>query len=97
MIIEILEGHVTQERWDNFEQAYRKCLKNIPLQCIQNFLIQDIKDKTLWRIISIWKDEDSLNEAMSKLEKITCTEVYHLVDVEPSHRIFRVRDQHMHV
>jgi len=97
MIIEILEGRVTSERWDTFEHEYRKGLKKIPTQLAQNFLIQDIKDKTLWRIISIWQNQASLDEYNTSPTCTTCVEMYRKVGVEPTHRIFNVKGQHMQV
>lgn len=97
MIIEILEGHITSERWDMFQEAYRKKLKTIPTQLVQNFLIQDVNDGTLWRIISIWRDKQSLDEALSKKIITTCAAMYEEVGVEPTYRIFAIRASHTHV
>jgi len=97
MIVEILEGRVTSERWDIFLEAYRKKLKTIPTQLVQNFLIQDINDDTLWRIISIWRDKQALDEALSKKIINTCAAIYEEVGVEPTYRIYAIRASHTHV
>mgnify|MGYP000309578632 CR=1 FL=1 len=97
MIVEILEGRITPERWDSFQQAYRKKLKSIPTQLVQNFLVQDINDETLWRIISIWRDKQSLDETLKKRIYDTCASMFEEVGIEPTYRIFTIRASHTHV
>jgi quinol monooxygenase YgiN len=56
-MITILEGVVSGERWEKLEEAYRDAVRKIPQDLIQTFLIRDIKDPNLWRIISVWRSK----------------------------------------
>lgn len=97
MIVSILEGRVTSERWDAIEVAYRKLIKSIPHDIRENFIVQDVNDKTLWRIISIWQSKEAFDRHHDSEAIKDLMEVFRQVGVEPTQRIFRVVAQHMHV
>ena len=55
MVITILEAHVPAENWTGFQNDFQDRTRQIPLQMLQTFLLQDVADQTLWRIVSVWK------------------------------------------
>lgn len=97
MIVTILEGHITSERWNSFEEAYRTNIKKIPIEQRENILIQDVKDCTLWRIISIWRSKQDYEKMKDDTLYTTMADVYRKVGVEPTHRVFNVIAQHTHI
>jgi quinol monooxygenase YgiN len=62
MVITILEAHVELEKASVLQDAYKKGLSQLPPQMTQTFLIQSVSDKSLWRIISVWKSREALEE-----------------------------------
>ncbi|HEY9075484.1 MAG TPA: antibiotic biosynthesis monooxygenase [Anaerolineaceae bacterium] len=97
MIITILEGRVTSDRWEEFEDAYRKKIKRAPMQLRQSYLIQSTTNLSTWRIISIWRSKEAYEEMSTSSEFNTCVEMFRQVGVEPTRRVFRVVERHEHV
>ncbi len=48
--------------------AYQNGLSHLPPQMHQTFLIQSATDKAVWRILSIWKSREALEEMRSSRE-----------------------------
>ncbi len=62
MVITILEAHVEPDMAPALLTAYQHGLSHLPPQMVQTFLARDANDKTLWRIISVWKSREALDE-----------------------------------
>ena len=98
MLITILEGRVTSERWNTLSDMYRKGIKKLPMALLQTFLIQDNKDTTIWRIISEWRSKEEY-ENLQESEELdsVCLEMFRKIGVQPTRRVFEVRGHHEHV
>lgn len=97
-MITILEGVVSGERWHMLEDTYRKAIHKIPQDLIQSFLVQDVKDPNLWRIISVWRSKADYEKNIESTGLYsTCVDVFRGVGVEPTRRKFEVVAKHMHV
>ena len=97
MLVSILEGRITSEKWDIFEQAYRNGIKKIPTELIHNIVIQDVNDPLLWRIISLWRSPEDFERLKDNTVLPSCRKMFRKVGVEPTVRVFKVRAQHQHV
>ncbi|MEN6410165.1 MAG: antibiotic biosynthesis monooxygenase [Anaerolineaceae bacterium] len=98
MIYTILEGHVTSEKWEQLEEAYKRGIKTVPHQLVQSFLLQSKTDPDTWMVISLWRDEEEYNEAHKAGHTSVCVEMFHSVGVEPKpRRVLEVVAHHMHV
>ena len=97
-MITILEGKVSIERWAKLETSYRNGINKLPMHLIQTFLVQDLKDRETWRIISVWRSKAHYEASADSnaLDNI-CIEIFHGVDVEPTCRKFDIIAKHMHV
>ena len=62
MVITILEGHVELDMAPALQAAYQNGLSHLPPQMIRTYLIQDTTTKTIWRILSVWKSREALEE-----------------------------------
>lgn len=62
MVITILESHVEPDMVPALLAAYQNGLSHLPPQMIRTFLAHSAADKTLWRIISVWKSREALEE-----------------------------------
>jgi hypothetical protein len=97
-MITILEGVVSGERWQKLENLYRIAIRKIPKDLIQTFLVQDIKDPNLWRIISVWRSSEHYEKNIELTGVYsTCVDVFRGVGVEPTRRKFNVIAKHMNV
>jgi len=90
MVITILEAHVEAEHWSAFQNDYKNRTAQLPPQMLQTFLLQDVSDQTLWRIISVWKSREALNEMRNSGETPTGVLMFRNVGAEPKLSIFNV-------
>ena len=86
MVITILEAHVGVKDWPAFQDDY----KNRTAQLLQTFLLQDVADQTFWRIISVWKSREALDEMRNSGETSTGVLMFRNVGTEPKLSIFNV-------
>jgi len=90
MVITILEAHVGAEDWPAFQNDYENRTAQLPPQMLQTFLLQDVADQTLWRIISVWKSREALDEMRNSGETPTGVLMFRKVGTEPKLSIFNV-------
>ena len=90
MVITILEAHVGAEDWLAFQDDYKNRTAQLPPQMLQTFLLQDVADQTLWRIISVWKSREALDEMRNSGETPTGVLMFRNVGAEPKLSIFNV-------
>jgi hypothetical protein len=68
LVITILEAHIELDMVPALLAAYHNGLSHLPPQMIQTFLINSATDKSIWRILSIWKSREALDEMRSSRE-----------------------------
>ena len=68
MVITILEAHIEPDMVPALLAAYQNGLSHLPPQMVQTFLINNATDKSLWRILSVWKSREALDEMRSSRE-----------------------------
>lgn len=90
MVITILEAHVEAERWSDFQNGFKERTNQLPPQMLQTFLLQDTADKTLWRIVSVWKSREALEEMRNSGETPTGVIMFRSAGAEPKLSIFNV-------
>ena len=90
MVITILEAHVDAERWAGFEMDFKERSRALPRQMVQTFLLQDTADQTLWRIVSVWKSREALQEMRDSGETPTGVIMFRSAGAEPKLSIFNV-------
>jgi len=90
MVITILEAHVGAENWTAFQDDYKNRTAQLPSQMLQTFLLQDVADQTLWRIISVWKSREALDEMRNSGETPEGVVMFRNVGAEPKLSIFNV-------
>ncbi|MFT3893634.1 MAG: hypothetical protein QM730_18550 [Anaerolineales bacterium] len=90
MVITILEAHVEEMNWSVLQNDFKARTVELPPQMKQTFLLQDTADTTLWRIVSVWKSRDALNEMRNSGETPTGVLMFRNVGAEPKLSIFNV-------
>jgi quinol monooxygenase YgiN len=90
MVITILEAHVGAEAWPAFQDDYKNRTAQLPPQMLQTFLLQDVADQTFWRIISVWKSREALDEMRNSGETPTGVLMFRSAGTEPKLSIFNV-------
>lgn len=76
MFITILEGQVKEQNWLQLESNFATAIRTPPPGLLESFLIHCLDNTGLWRIISVWKDEETY--VHYKTEKIAdiCVQLF---------------------
>jgi hypothetical protein len=90
MVVTILEAHVDAGYWDTLKADYQSRIVQLPPQMVQTFLLQDAADQSLWRILSVWKSREALDEMRNSGETPEGVVMFRHVGAEPTLSIFTV-------
>lgn len=97
MIITILEGSVSADKWSDLEISFREGIKHTPPQLKETYLIQAIESPETWRIITFWRSDQAYKEAKVSGGLSTGERIFHNTGVESTRREFRVILRHEHI
>ncbi len=86
----IVEGKVKEENWLKLKEAYKEATDNLPPGLIKTFLIQNISDALVWRIVSIWESREALEKMRSSGETPGAILIFRAAESEPEVSIFEV-------
>lgn len=90
MVITILEAHVEPQKWMDLQNDYQTRTVELPPQMVRTFLMQDIADPSIWRILSVWKSREALDEMRNSGETPAGVLMFRRVDAEPNLSIWSV-------
>jgi hypothetical protein len=68
MIVTQLEGKVSPDQWDTLKQAFRQAGQQLPSAIDHSYLIQDQTTKETWRILTIWKSRQALQDYRTSID-----------------------------
>jgi hypothetical protein len=91
MVISILEARVAPERWAALQQSYETRASVLPPQIVESFLAQSAADSTLWRILTVWRTREALEQMRQSGETPTGILIFRDAGAEPSLSIFSVQ------
>ncbi|MDO8567322.1 MAG: hypothetical protein Q7R57_01245 [Dehalococcoidales bacterium] len=66
MLMTVLEATVAPDNWSKLEKAYNEQSRQLDTGMSQTFLLHDTRDAGVWRIATVWKSREALDE-MRKL------------------------------
>lgn len=90
MVLTILEASVSPEHWADFQMDFRQRTEELPPQMIRTYLLQDVKEPTLWKIVSVWRSREALDEMRNSGETPTGVLMFRSAGAEPKLSIFDV-------
>jgi quinol monooxygenase YgiN len=90
MVITILEAQVGTEKWTAFQTDFKNRTAQLPPQMVQTFQLQDSADRTLWRILSVWRSREALDEMRNSGETPEGVVMFRNVGAEPRLSIWNV-------
>ena len=91
MVMTILEGHVAQENWADLERAFEAGADPLPSPLVQSYLVQSSTDPTVWRVTTLWRSREALEEYRASVETPGGVLIFRSVGAEPTLSIFDVR------
>ncbi len=89
-VLTILEAQVEEGKAAVLQEAFRKGLSNLPPQMDQTFLIQGVGERTLWRILSVWKSREALDEMRKSVAIPDGILMFRAAGAEPKLSVFDV-------
>ena len=93
MVMTILEARVSKENWPALESAYQTGVQHRDAGLVQSFLIQSVKDVELWRIVTIWRSQEVLEEMRRSVEIPRGLLMFRDANAEPELSIFNIVHQ----
>ena len=92
MWMTVVEGHVAQERWAEFERVF--AVEPRPAALRQTFLLQSASDPTLSQTIGVWASRAEFEAYRQSVAVPGALAMFRAVGAEPSVRAFDVKDQY---
>ena len=90
MVVTILEASVSPEHWADFQMDFKQRTQELPPQMIRTYLLQDVKEQTLWKIVSVWRSRKALDEMRNSGETPAGVLMFRSAGAEPKLSIFDV-------
>lgn len=90
MVMTILEARVAPERWAAFEQAYREGITQLDAGITQTFLVHSSADSALWRILTLWRSREALEDMRRSAETPRGVMMFRAAGAEPTLSVFDV-------
>jgi hypothetical protein len=90
MIMTILEAHVSQANWVALEQEYQQGIQHRDAGLEQSFLIHGSKETDLWRILTVWRSQEALDEMRSSGETPRGVLMFRAANAEPILSVFEI-------
>lgn len=92
-IVTILEARVSQENWETLQKAYQKLGSESKMRPTQSFLVQNKETPTLWRIISVWEDMESLQIVRQSGKTPAGILIFRAAGTEPKLAVFEAKEE----
>jgi hypothetical protein len=90
MVLTILEAHLEEKNWSGFQDDFKARTVELPPEMIRTYLLQDTVDPAFWRIVSVWKSREALNQMRNSGETPTGVLMFRSAGAEPKLCIFNV-------
>jgi Antibiotic biosynthesis monooxygenase len=83
MVMTILEARVAPEKWGALEQAYREGIVRLDAGITQTFLVHSSADLALWRILTVWRNREALEDMRRSGETPRGVNMFRAAGAEP--------------
>ena len=90
MIVTQLEGNVPSDQWDALKQAFHKAGQQLPSAIDHSYLIQNQDSKNIWRILTIWKSRQALQDYRASIDTPGGVLIFRAAGAEPTLSISEV-------
>lgn len=90
MVMSVLEAHVAPDKWQALRDSYDARAGVLPPQIVESFLVQSATDSTLWRILTVWRSREALQQMRQSGETPAGILMFRDAAAEPSLSLFNV-------
>ncbi|MBI4054132.1 MAG: hypothetical protein HY397_02260 [Candidatus Doudnabacteria bacterium] len=92
-IATVLEGRVDQAQWSKLREKYQEVLRaGLPNPIVQTFLLQSKTEPNLWRLMTIWRSQEDLDNYRKSVGTPAGVLVFRFANAEPKLSIFEVSE-----
>ncbi len=90
MVLVTMEAHVPEDQWDVLTRAFDHAMKHRPAEILLGLLVQDNHDLTVWRVMTVWESQETLDEYYEAEGTMPSAHVFHLAGVVPEATVSEV-------
>ncbi len=90
MVMTVLEGRVAKESWPALEQAFNEGSKQMEPGLVHSYLVHDVKESDIWRILTIWSSREALDEMRKSVAAPTGVLMFRAAQSEPVLSVFNI-------
>lgn len=90
MMMVILEAHISPDKWDEFESAYKASTLALAEGVVETRLIHSAIDPTYWRILTVWRDRDALEKMKKANKDLPGVHLFRDASTEPRVAIYQI-------
>ena len=83
MILITMEAQVAPELEPRLIRAFNHAMNNHPPGVVQSLLTRDAQEPTIWRVLTIWESQETLEAHYKSGAIMPSAHVFHLVELEP--------------
>jgi hypothetical protein len=84
MVLTILEAKVEERYWQILQDTYETMTEVVPSEIKNSYLVQAQKDKSIWRILTFWDSQVSLNAMRESGETPTGILIFQKANAKPN-------------
>ncbi len=90
MVLTILEARVAEDKRRALEQTYREETRKLDPGIVQTFLLHDVRDASVWRILTLWESAAALDQMRRSGETPRGVVIFRAAGAEPALSVFDV-------
>jgi hypothetical protein len=91
MVMTVLEAQVAADQWDGLRRSY-EARARLPDSgaIVESFLMQGTDDRSTWRIVTVWRDQEALDAMRGSGETPAGVLIFLDADAEPRLTVFTI-------
>jgi heme-degrading monooxygenase HmoA len=90
MVITILEAPIAPETAPQLQAAFNQAIQDLDAGITETFLVRDLKDPRVWRIMTIWESREALDAMRQSGETPRGVLMFRAAAAEPSLSVLEV-------
>ncbi len=90
MVLTMLDAKVDEKYWQILQSTYETMTKTLPPKIKSSYLVQEQNDKTVWKILTFWESQASLDAMRESGTTPTGMLIFKAAKSKPSLTVFNV-------
>lgn len=91
IIVTVIEGRVKQENWGALKEAFHTAGGGkLPPQMIRTYLTQNQLDPELWRLETLWRSREALEEIRARQQTPAGILLFRKAGAETTHSVWEI-------